>query len=99
MIRITVSEASRLFGVSTKTIRQAIKNQEIKYVVVRGRYKLQFESVLKWSQISTRRRNQRDRQGIGRYVDQWNISNRKYSPRPEYIKQDETGHYFVDKNK
>lgn len=80
-IRLSISEAAKLFGVSQKTIRQAIKNQEIRYVVVRGRYRLAFDSVLKWSQISTRRRNQLASQGVGRFVQTWKISNPKYSPR------------------
>ena len=80
-IRVSISEAARLFGVSQKTIRQAIRNSEITYVVVRGRYKLNFESVLGWSQLSTRRRNQLTSTGLGQYVDQWRIRNRKYSPR------------------
>ncbi|HAO81261.1 MAG TPA: hypothetical protein DDW92_00410 [Candidatus Veblenbacteria bacterium] len=81
-IRISVSEASKLFGLSTKTIRQAIKASLISYVVVRGRYKLNFESVLTWSQASTRRRGNLTRTGLGQYVEKWRISNRKYSPRP-----------------
>jgi excisionase family DNA binding protein len=80
-VRISVSEASRLFGLSTKTIRQAIKKNDITYIVTRGRYRLNFESVLSWSQASTRRRNQMSLSGIGRYVDKWKITNRKYSPR------------------
>ncbi len=81
-IRLSVNEASRLFGVSSKTIRQAIKSREITYIVVRGRYKLNFESLLAWSQISTRRRDQLAKQGFGQYVDKWKITNRKYSPNP-----------------
>jgi len=80
-IRLSVSETAKLFGVSSKTIRQAIKNGEINYVVVRGRYKINFESALNWSQASTRRRNQLQTTGLGRYVDNWRITNRKYSPR------------------
>ncbi len=97
MIRISISEASRLFGVSTKTIRQAIKNQEIKYVVVRGRYKLLFESVLKWSQSGTRRKNKLGNEGIGQYVDKWKITNRKFSPNPKTIQSDDKGRYYIKK--
>lgn len=82
IVRISISEASRLFGVSAKTIRQAIKLGQINYVVVRGRYKLNFASVLEWSQLSTRRKNILAKQGIGQYVDNWRIRNRKYSPHP-----------------
>jgi len=79
-IRISISEAARLFGVSTKTIRQAIYTDEIRYITVRGRYKLNFKSVLAWSQRSTRRRNQLTTGGIGQFVDAWKITNIKYSP-------------------
>jgi hypothetical protein len=51
-------------------------------VVVRGRYKLNFESVLVWSQASTRRSANLAKAGLGQYVEQWRIRNRKYSPRP-----------------
>ena len=97
MVRISISEAGRLFGVSTKTIRQAIKKQEIKYVLVRGRYKLNFESILQWSQSGTRRRNKLGSEGIGQYVDKWKITNRKFSPNPKSIKQDDKGRYYIKK--
>ena len=86
-IRVSVSEAGRLFGVSTKTIRQAIKNEEIRYIVSMGRYKINFESLLLWSQKSTRRRNLLSTTGIGKYVGKWNIHNKKYSPNVELLKK------------
>ena len=41
---------------SESTIRRAIKANEIRYIVVRNRYKIAFSSMLKWSQkkISTK---------------------------------------------
>jgi excisionase family DNA binding protein len=89
IIRLSVSEAAKLFGVSTKTIRQALKNQELKYIVVKGRYKINFNSLVEWSQQSTRRFNLLKNQGLGQYVDQWKIRNRKYSPSPELINKKE----------
>jgi excisionase family DNA binding protein len=89
IIRLSVSEAAKLFGVSTKTIRQALKNQELKYIVVKGRYKINFNSLVEWSQQSTRRFNLLKNQGLGQYVDQWKIRNRKYSPNPELINKKE----------
>ena len=50
MIRLAVSESAKLFGVDQKTIRRAIADDELEYIVVRGRYKISFESLLKWSQ-------------------------------------------------
>jgi excisionase family DNA binding protein len=81
-IRVSVSEAARLFGVSTKTIREAIKAQELRYVVVNNRYKINFESLVKWSQGSVRRSNKLTNQGIGQYVGSWKIAVTKYSPKP-----------------
>jgi excisionase family DNA binding protein len=83
IIRLSVSEAAKLFGVSQRTIRRAISNQEITYIVVQGRYKIHFESLLKWSQQTTSTRNKRDQQGIGQYVAQWKIRNKLYSPNPK----------------
>lgn len=80
IIRVSISEAARLFGVSQQTIRRAIKDREITYIVVAGRYKLNFESLLKWSQAKTTVRNKANTHGIGQYVDQWKINNTLYSP-------------------
>lgn len=85
-IRVSVSEASVLFGVSTKTIRQALKNNELLYIVARGRYRINFESLLNWSQKSTRRSNQFTNNGIGQYAEKWRIKTKKYSPSEELAK-------------
>lgn len=85
IIRVSVSEAARLFGVTSKTIRQAIKNNQVKYIVVKGRYKINFSSLIEWSRQSTRRSNQLDQRGIGQYIDQWKIRNRKYSPHLKLV--------------
>ena len=83
IIRLSVSEAAKMFGVSTRTIRRAIQKNEISYIVVQGRYKINFESLLKWSQSSTTVRHKRDRAGIGQFVEKWRIKNTLYSPNPK----------------
>jgi excisionase family DNA binding protein len=83
IIRLSVSEAAKMFGVSTRTIRRAIAKGEITYIVVQGRYKINFESLLKWSQSSTTVRNKRDKAGIGQFVQKWKIKNTLYSPNVE----------------
>lgn len=88
-IRLSVSEAARMFGVSSMTIRRAIKDQEVTYVVVHGRYKINFESLLRWSQRTTTVRHKRDESGIGQFVEQWKIKNRLFSPNPHGIKEDD----------
>jgi excisionase family DNA binding protein len=86
-IRLSVSEAAKLFGVSTRTVRRAIANGEVSYIVVQGRYKIQFESLLKWSQSSSTVKNKRDKAGIGQFVERWKIKNKLYSPNPDLIKK------------
>ncbi len=83
LIRVSVSEAARLFGVNAQTIRRAITAQEVTYVVVGGRYKLNFESLVKWSQKRTTTRNKLARKGIGQFVERWKIKNPLYSPNPK----------------
>lgn len=88
-IRLSVSEAAKMFGVSTRTVRRAIAHEEVTYIVVQGRYKINFESLLKWSQETTTVRNKRDKTGIGQYVEQWKIRNKLYSPNPKIVEDRE----------
>ncbi|MBU0614048.1 helix-turn-helix domain-containing protein [Patescibacteria group bacterium] len=87
IVRLSVSEAAKIFGVSERTIRRAITSGEISYIVVHGRYKINFESLLKWSQSSTTVRNKRDRDGIGQFVEMWRVKNTLYSPNPKAVKE------------
>jgi len=87
IIRVSISEAARLFGVNPQTIRRAIKSQEITYVVVAGRYKINFESLVHWSQQKTTVKNKSEQKGIGQYVDKWKISNTLYSPSKKSLKK------------
>ncbi len=90
IIRISISEAAKLFGIDQKTIRRAIKRNEIRYIVVRGRYKLNFDSLLKWSQKRPAIRNKSNKYGLGQYVEKWKITNKLYSPNPKIIKKKKT---------
>jgi excisionase family DNA binding protein len=79
-IRVSVSEAAKLFGVSAKTIQRALADQELIYIVVKGRYKINFTSLVAWSQKRASTKNKLAQQGIGQYVAQWKIKNKLYSP-------------------
>ena len=89
MIRLSISEAAKLFGVTSQTIRRAIRSQEITYIIVGGCYKINFESLVRWSQIKTTVRNKSAQRGIGQFVDKWKIKNPLYSPNPKVIKKKE----------
>lgn len=89
-IRITPSQAANLFGVSEKTVRRAIKDGDLLYIVVRGVYKINFDSLLKWSQAKVKVKNKFNNDGIGQYLDaepktnKWKIKNKLYSPNPQF---------------
>ncbi|MFA4954208.1 MAG: helix-turn-helix domain-containing protein [Patescibacteria group bacterium] len=80
-VRVSISEAARLFGVNPRTIRRAITDGQIRYILVQGRYKLHFGSLVSWSQRMTTVKNKRDAHGIGQWVEQWKVKNPKFSPR------------------
>jgi len=87
-LRLSVAEASKFFGVETITIRRAITTGRLHYVVVRGRYKIDFESLLKWSQSKLKIANKLEQKGIGQFVDKWKIKNKLFSPNPERLKKE-----------
>jgi excisionase family DNA binding protein len=82
IIRLSISEAAKMMGVNQATIRRAIKNQELRYIVVQARYKINFESLVAWSQKKPAVSTKMNQRGIGQYVDKWKIKNTKYSPNP-----------------
>ncbi len=95
IIRVSISSAARLFGISQQTIRRAIKDREITYIVVAGRYKINFESLVKWSQSKTTVRNKLNTHGIGQYVDQWKINNTLYSPSMKPLIKDDSDEPYL----
>ncbi|MHB8830860.1 MAG: excisionase family DNA-binding protein [Patescibacteria group bacterium] len=85
-IRLSISQAAKLFGISDRTIRRAVALNQIRYIIVRNRYQLNFESLLTWSQQSSHTSKKRDSKGIGQWVEKWKINNPKFSPRPPQTK-------------
>jgi excisionase family DNA binding protein len=81
-LRLSISEAAKLFGVNPRTIRRALAAGEIRYIVVRDRYKLHFGSLVSWSQRTTTVRHKRDSQGLGQWVETWKIRNPKIFTSP-----------------
>lgn len=91
IIRVSPSQAAQLFGVNERSIRRAIKDGEVRYIIVQGRYKINFEDLVRWSQKMPSRQAKRDTQGIGQYVGKWRITNPKYSPSKKLLSTDEDG--------
>lgn len=68
---LTVSEAAKVAGVTTKTIRRALQNKIIKYKIVKNRYLIDFSSVLQFLNTKTKLKNKLNFHGIGQYVEKW----------------------------
>jgi len=68
---LSVSQAAKLFGVEQKTIRRAIKNKEIAYLVESERYSIEMGSLILWAHNSARLKNKLDLDGVGKFVEKW----------------------------
>lgn len=67
-ILLSVNEAALLFGISDKTIRRAVAQNEIRHTVELGRYKINFESLLRWTQRRPRTRTAFRKKGLGQFL-------------------------------
>lgn len=68
---LSLKEAETLSGISSMSIRKAIKIKEINYSLDKGKYKINFDDLLNWCYLSTRRKNVFNTVGIGQYVNSW----------------------------
>ena len=89
IIRVSISEAARLFFNNPQTTHRAIPEQQTTYEVDAERYKINLESLVKWSQRKTTVKNKTEKHGIGQSVDKWKISNTLYSPSKKTIVKNE----------
>jgi excisionase family DNA binding protein len=88
-IRVSVSEAAKLLGVDPHTVRRALKKQELRYIIVKGRYKINFESLIEWSQKRITVKNKMENQGIGQFVEKWKIPKQQFKANPDAYKHQE----------
>ena len=72
-IRLSVSEAAKFFGVSSRTIRRAITDKAVDYLIVQNRYKIDLASLLDWAEKTTTVKHKLAKRGIGQFVDRWKI--------------------------
>jgi len=68
---LSVSQAAKLFGVEQKTIRRAIKNKKINYLVEENRYSIEMGSLLQWAYSNTKLFNKLNEYGIGKFIEKW----------------------------
>jgi len=70
-IWVSVSEAAKLGGVQTKTIRRAIQFNYVKYKIISNRYLIDFPTLIIYLHTKTKLKNKLNQYGLGQYVDKW----------------------------
>jgi len=65
----SVSSSAKLGGVDPKTIRRAIKNNsELKYKIIKNRYKIELGSLLSFLNKNIKLKNKLKKNGLGQYL-------------------------------
>ena len=70
-IWLSVSEAAKIGGVQTKTIRRAIQYNKVKYKIISNRYLIDFPTLIAYLHTKTKLKNKLNQFGLGQYVDKW----------------------------
>ncbi len=70
-IWLSVSEAAKIGGVQTKTIRRAIQFNNVKYKIIGNRYSIDLLSLITFLNSKTKLKNKLNQSGLGQYVDKW----------------------------
>jgi len=68
---VSVSEAAKLSGVGTKTIRRSIEHDAVKFKVINNRYLINLSSLIAYLYKTTKLKNKFKQYGIGQYVEKW----------------------------
>ena len=68
---LSVSEAAKIGGVQTKTIRRAIQYNKVKYKIIGNRYLIDLLSLITFLHTKTKLKNKLNQFGLGQYVDKW----------------------------
>jgi len=68
---LSVSEAAKIGGVQSKTIRRAIQDNQVKYKIVGNRYSIDFSTLLNYLRAKTKLKNKLNQFGLGQYVEKW----------------------------
>ena len=68
---LSVSEAAKIGGVQSKTIRRAIQDNQVKYKIVGNRYLIDFSTLLNYLRAKTKLKNKLNQFGLGQYVEKW----------------------------
>lgn len=70
-IWLSVSEAAKLGGIQTKTIRRAIQSKLVHFKIIKDRYAIELHSLIFYLSNNTKLKNKLNQNGIGQYVEKW----------------------------
>lgn len=68
---LSVSEAAKIGGVTTKTIRRALQLEKLKFRILHNRYQIDLKSVVNFLFSSKKLENKLKTQGLGQYINKW----------------------------
>ena len=68
---VSVSEAAKLGGITTKTVRRALQSEKITYKVEKNRYLIDLRSIILYLHTKTKLKNKLNDFGIGQYIEKW----------------------------
>ena len=71
-LKLTISEAAKLVGVDALTIRRALKKNEIRHLVIAGRYKIDLADLLVWVRTKSSVVKKMTEHG-SQFVEKWKI--------------------------
>ncbi len=70
-IWLSISEASKIGGITAKTIRRAIQSESVKYKIYKNRYLVGLRSLVVFLNSNTKLKNKLRFNGIGQYIKEW----------------------------
>ena len=70
-IWLSISEASKIGGVTTKTIRRAISAKVLSYKIINDRYLIDCKTLLVFLFSNKKLKNKLNQKGLGQYVEGW----------------------------
>lgn len=70
-LNVSVSEAAKIGGVTSKTIRRAIQDKLLDYNVDNNRYQIDFRSLIIYLNSTRKLKNKLNENGIGQYIREW----------------------------
>ena len=70
-IWLSISEASKIGGVTTKTIRRAISAKTLSYKIINDRYLVDCKTLLVFLFSNKKLKNKLNQKGLGQYVEGW----------------------------